>query len=95
MEAKQTVSAAQFFGMMLVARSTLTLSLSARWAAGEAWPQALLSYLLAMALGFALALPVWGLHRRYPTLPVGEAGPAGCWAGPGPGWPCCTFCTWW
>ena len=28
MEAKQTVSAAQFFGMMLVARSTLTLSLS-------------------------------------------------------------------
>ena len=80
MEAKQTVSAAQFFGMMLVARSTLTLSLSARWAAGEGLPQALLSYLLAMALGFALALPVWGLHRRYPTLP---------------GWPCCTFCTWW
>ena len=26
-----------------------------------------------MALGFGLALPVWGLHRRYPTLPVGEA----------------------
>lgn len=73
MEAKQTVSAAQFFGMMLVARSTLTLSLSARWAAGEGLPQALLSYLLAMALGFALALPVWELHRRYPTLPVGEA----------------------
>ena len=73
MEAKQTVSAAQFFGMMLVARSTLTLSLSARWAAGEGLPQALLSYLLAMALGFGLALPVWGLHRRYPTLPVGEA----------------------
>ena len=38
MEAKQTVSAAQFFGMMLVARSTLTLSLSARWAAGEGLP---------------------------------------------------------
>ncbi len=73
MEAKQTVSAAQFFGMMLVVRSTLTISLSARWAAGEGLPQALLSYLLAMALGFGLALPVWELHRRYPRLPVGEA----------------------
>ena len=64
MEAKQTVSAAQFFGMMLVARSTLTLSLRARWAAGEGLPQALLSYLLAMALGVGRARPGGGRHRR-------------------------------
>ncbi len=91
MEAKQTVSAAQFFGMMLVARSTLTLSLSARWAAGEGLPQALLSYLLAMALGFGLALPVWGLHRQYPTLPGAGGGPAAAGPGRGRGGPAVPF----
>ena len=33
----------------------------------------ILSYLLAMAVGVLLALPVWVLHRQEPRLSIGEA----------------------
>ena len=67
-----TISAAQFFGMMFVSRITITIALNAQYAAGESLLDGILSYLLAMAVGFLLAVPVWLLHKRVPSLPIGE-----------------------
>ena len=66
-----TISAAQFFGMMFVSRITITIALNAQYAAGESLLDGILSYLLAMAAGFLIALPVWTLQRRDPSLPIG------------------------
>ena len=72
MERSHTISAAQFFGMMFVSRITITIALNAQYAAGESLLDGILSYLLAMAVGFLIALPVWYLHRKNPTLTIGE-----------------------
>ena len=72
MERSHTISAAQFFGMMFVSRITITIALNAQYAAGESLLDGILSYLLAMAVGFLMALPVWYLHRKNPTLTIGE-----------------------
>jgi spore germination protein KB len=66
-----TISAAQFFGMMFVSRITITIALNAQYAAGESLLDGILSYLLAMAAGFLIALPVWTLQRQDPSLPIG------------------------
>lgn len=69
---QHTISAAQFFGMMFVSRVTLTISLNAQYAAGENLLDGILSYGLAMVLGFFIALPLWSFQRRYPGQSVGE-----------------------
>ena len=73
MERQHTISAAQFFGMEFVSRITITIALNAQYAAGESLLDGILSYLLAMAVGVLLALPVWVLHRQEPRLSIGEA----------------------
>lgn len=73
MERRHTISAAQFFGMEFVSRITITIALNAQYAAGESLLDGILSYLLAMAVGVLLALPVWALHRQEPRLSIGEA----------------------
>ncbi len=72
MERRYTISAAQFFGMMFVSRVTITIALNAQYAAGESLLDGILSYGLAMVVGFLLALPLWGLCRDYPEATVGE-----------------------
>ena len=71
MEAKQTVSAAQFFGMMLVARSTLTfLSVCCHGGGPAPGPALFTCWQWPWALPWPC--PCGELHRRYPRLPVGE-----------------------
>ena len=72
MERRYTISAAQFFGMMFVSRVTITIALNAQYAAGESLLDGILSYGLAMVVGFLLALPLWRLCRDYPEATVGE-----------------------
>ncbi len=72
MERDHTISGAQFFGMMFVSRVTITIALNAQYAAGDSLLDAIPAYLLAMAVGFLLAVPVWMLHRQQPGMPVGE-----------------------
>ncbi len=72
MERGHTISAAQFFSMMFVSRITITIALNAQYAAGESLLDGILSYLLAMAAGFLIALPVWLIHWRNPSQSVGE-----------------------
>lgn len=79
---KRKISAAQFFISMFVSRVVVTIALNARYTGGENMLDSIVSYVLAMALGFAIALPVWGLHRRRPQwdvcqAAVGDLGPVG------------------
>lgn len=67
---ERTISAAQFFGMAFVSRAAITIALNAGEAAGGSLLGGILSYLLAMAAGFVIALPVWLLHRRQPETPI-------------------------
>ena len=77
MEIKHRISSAQFFMAMFVSRVIVTIALNAQYTGGENLLDNMVSYLLAMALGFLIALPVWMLHKRHPELPVGEAAKLG------------------
>ena len=66
--AERKISAAQFFISMFVSRVVVTIALNAQYTGGENMLDSMVSYVLAMALGFVIALPVWGLHRRRPGL---------------------------
>ncbi len=70
------ISTAQFFIMMFVSRVVTTIALNTRYLGGENMLEAIVSCILAMALGLALSLPVWRLHSRYPELSVGGAAQA-------------------
>ena len=70
---KPKISAAQFFISMFVSRVVVTIALNAQYTGGENMLDNIVSYVLAMALGFVIALPVWGLHRRRPQWSVGRA----------------------
>ncbi len=70
---KRKISAAQFFISMFVARVVVTIALNAQYTGGENMLDNIVSYVLAMGLGFLIALPVWGLHRRRPELTIGRA----------------------
>lgn len=70
---KHRISSAQFFLMMFVSRVVVTIALNSRYLGGENMLEAIFSYGIAMAVGILLALPVWGLHRRYPDKTVGDA----------------------
>ena len=70
---KHRISSSQFFIMMFVSRVVVTIALNARYLGGENMLEAILSCGLAMLLGIVIALPIWGLHRAYPTQSVGDA----------------------
>ncbi len=70
------ISSAQFFVMMFVSRAVVTIALNARFLGGENMGDSMVSYVLAMALGFLIAWPVWALHKRYPDRNVGDAAQA-------------------
>lgn len=71
--AERKISAAQFFISMFVSRVVVTIALNAQYTGGGNMLDSMVSYVLAMALGFIIALPVWGLHRRRPGLDVSRA----------------------
>ena len=71
--AERKISAAQFFISMFVSRVVVTIALNAQYTGGENMLDSMVSYVLAMALGFIIALPVWGLHRRRPGLDISRA----------------------
>lgn len=70
---QEKITTPQFFVTLFVSRVVVTMGLNAKSLGGENMLEAILSYVLAMVLGLLLALPVWGLSRRYPGLPVGDA----------------------
>ena len=70
---KHRISSSQFFIMMFVSRVVVTIALNARYLGGENMLEAIVSCGLAMVLGIVIALPIWGLHRAYPTQSVGDA----------------------
>lgn len=72
MEQKHKISGAQFFIAMFVSRVVVTIGINSQYAGGEKLLDNIISYILAMALGFLIALPVWALHKRYPGAHVGE-----------------------
>lgn len=53
------ISSAQFFLAMFVSRTVVTIALNAQYTGGENLLDSIFSYLLAMALGVVIALPVW------------------------------------
>lgn len=76
------ISAAQFFIAMFVSRTAVTITINARFMGGESLLDNVISYLLAMALGVLVALPIWlsvrtGEGKSVPTLAVERLGPAG------------------
>lgn len=72
MQTKHKISAAQFFITMFVSRAVITIALNAQYTGGENLLDNTVSYVLAMLLGFLIALPIWGLHKRYPDFSVNE-----------------------
>ncbi len=70
------ISSAQFFVMMFVSRVVVTIALNANFLGGENMLESAVSYLLAIALSFLLAWPVWVLDKRYPGMSVGDAAQA-------------------
>lgn len=72
-KARHKISSPQFFVMMFVSRVVVTIALNARFLGGETMLDSIVSYVLAMALGFLIALPVWLLQKRCPGKNVGEA----------------------
>ncbi len=76
MERRYQITSAQFFVMTFVSRIVVTIGLNVNFLGGENMLEAIVSYVLAMALGVLLALPVWALHKRWPELSVGDAAQA-------------------
>lgn len=70
--AKRKISAGQFFISMFVSRVVVTIALNGQYTGGENMLESIISYVLAMGLGFLIALPVWGLHRRRPDLDIAK-----------------------
>lgn len=71
--AKRKISAAQFFISMFVSRVVVTIALNGQYTGGENMLESIVSYVLAMGLGFLISLPIWGLHRRRPEWDLGRA----------------------
>ena len=71
--AKRKISAAQFFISMFVSRVVVTIALNGRYTGGENMLESIVSYVLAMGLGFLIALPIWGLQKRRPQWDVARA----------------------
>lgn len=79
---KTKISSAQFYIAMFVSHVLVTIALSSRYTGGENILDNIFSYLLAMALGLAIALPVFGTLRQgggenVPQLAVRRMGRAG------------------
>ena len=72
MQIQHKISAAQFFITMFVSRVVVTIALNAQYMGGENLLDNTVSYVLAMAVGLLIALPIWALHKRHPDLSVGE-----------------------
>lgn len=70
MEIKHKISAAQFFIAMFVSRAVVTIALNAQYTGSENMLDSVVSYMLAVGLGFLIAWPIWALHKQYPNLPV-------------------------
>lgn len=72
------ISAAQFFIAMFVSRVVVTIALNAQYTGGEHMLDNIFSYLLAMLLGTAIALPIWlaarGQNESLPALAMGRLG---------------------
>lgn len=58
---------------MFVSRVVVTIALNGQYTGGSNMLESIVSYVLAMGLGFIIALPVWGLHRRRPDWDLGRA----------------------
>ncbi len=76
------ISAAQFFIAMFVSRTVVTITINARFMGGESLLDNIISYLLAMAAGLLIALPIWlsvrsGQGKSVPALAVQRLGPVG------------------
>lgn len=71
--AKRKISAGQFFISMFVSRVVVTIALNGPYTGGENMLESIVSYVLAMGLGFVIALPIWGLHKRRPQWDIGRA----------------------
>ncbi len=69
----EKITAPQFFLTAFVSQAVLTVGWSTGSLGGESLPEAIVSYLLAMGLGLILALPIWGLEKKYPGCGVNEA----------------------
>ena len=65
METTRKVNVPQFFLALFVAQATTALAFNAQYAGGPLFLDNLLSCLLALGLGLQLALPSWGLLRRW------------------------------
>ena len=65
METTRKINVPQFFLALFVAQATAALAFNAQYAGGPLFLDNLLSCLLALGLGLLLALPSWGLLRRW------------------------------
>ncbi|WP_322173415.1 GerAB/ArcD/ProY family transporter [Acutalibacter caecimuris] len=72
------ISAAQFFTAMFVSRVVVTIALNAQYTGGQHMLDNIFSYLLAMLLGAAIALPIWlatrGQVQGVPGLAMARLG---------------------
>ena len=57
------ISARQFFVAMFVSQVQVTIALNAQYTGGENILDSIFSYLLAMAVGIVIALPIWLAQR--------------------------------
>ena len=76
------ISSAQFFIAMFVSRVVVTIALNAHYTGGENMLDTIFSYLIAMAIGAVLAVPIWMAlgrsgERGVPELAMENMG----WAG--------------
>ena len=77
---KTSISARQFFVAMFVSQVLVTIALGAQFTGGENILDSIFSYLLAMAVGLAVALPIgWSQRggRSVPELAMDGLGRAG------------------
>lgn len=77
---KTNISARQFFVAMFVSQVQVTIALNAQYTGGETILDSFFSYLLAMAAGIVIALPIWMAQRggrSVPALAMENLGRAG------------------
>lgn len=72
-KAGHRISASQFFILLFVSQAIGAVGINAGYLGGENMLEAIVSYVLAMALGLLISLPVWLVHRRWPEQSVADA----------------------
>ena len=77
--ARTKISSAQFFVAMFVSHILVTIALNAQYTGGESILDNIVSYLIAMAAGVLIALPIWLCQKRggVPELAAKALGAAG------------------